>query len=168
MAAVVAACALLEVFARLGNPIRRTATRDSRGRQFPVNVWRLIRAGLGGPTPSYGQQYRPSVWRFETENTGGVLAGFLAEEDEFDRRALWRLGSWGVATVARWCWRCSPTSRRSDAARPGRGRRPGTPGAADSVGRQDSHSEAKRLHRGRNAERRSRPAVFRVTVLEQG
>ena len=37
--------------------------------------------------------------RFETENTGGVLSGFLAEEDEFDRRALWRLGSWAVGSV---------------------------------------------------------------------
>ena len=37
---------------------------------------------------------------FETENTGGVLSGFLAEENEFDHRALWRLGSWGVAAVA--------------------------------------------------------------------
>jgi hypothetical protein len=37
--------------------------------------------------------------RFETENTGGVLSGFLAEEDEFDRRALWRLGSWAVGAV---------------------------------------------------------------------
>ncbi len=36
---------------------------------------------------------------FETENTGGVLSGFLAEEDHFDRRSLWRLGSWGVASV---------------------------------------------------------------------
>lgn len=36
---------------------------------------------------------------FETENTGGLLSGFLAEEDEFDRRALWRLGSWGVGAV---------------------------------------------------------------------
>ena len=36
---------------------------------------------------------------FETENTGGLLTGFLAEEDEFDRRSLWRLGSWGVASV---------------------------------------------------------------------
>ncbi len=32
---------------------------------------------------------------FETENS----VGFLAEEDELDRRALWRLGSWGVASV---------------------------------------------------------------------
>ncbi len=36
---------------------------------------------------------------FKTENTGGVMSGFLAEEDELDRRALWRLGSWAVASV---------------------------------------------------------------------
>src|SRR5712671_6089025 len=37
--------------------------------------------------------------RFEDENTGGVLTGFLAEEDELDRSALWRLGSWGAGAV---------------------------------------------------------------------
>jgi hypothetical protein len=37
---------------------------------------------------------------FETENTGGLLSGFLAEEEDLDRRSLWRLGSWGVGTVA--------------------------------------------------------------------
>jgi hypothetical protein len=36
---------------------------------------------------------------FGSENTGGVLSKFLAEEDEFDRRALWRLGSWAVGSV---------------------------------------------------------------------
>ena len=36
---------------------------------------------------------------FETDNSGGLLTGFLAEEDEFDRRTLWRLGSWGVGAV---------------------------------------------------------------------
>jgi hypothetical protein len=36
---------------------------------------------------------------FDAENTGGLLSGFLAEEDEFDRRSLLRLGSWGVAAV---------------------------------------------------------------------
>ena len=35
----------------------------------------------------------------DAEDTGGLLSGFLAEEDEFDRRALWRLGSWGVGAV---------------------------------------------------------------------
>jgi len=37
---------------------------------------------------------------FETENTGGVLSGLLAEENEFDRSTLWRIGSWGAAAVA--------------------------------------------------------------------
>src|SRR2546430_14006422 len=37
---------------------------------------------------------------FETENTGGVLSGLLAEENEFDRSTLWRIGSWGVGAVA--------------------------------------------------------------------
>src|SRR5258706_642020 len=36
---------------------------------------------------------------FETENTGGLLTGLLAEEEELDRSALWRLGSWGAASV---------------------------------------------------------------------
>src|ERR1700682_1909616 len=36
---------------------------------------------------------------FDTENTGGFLSGLLADEDHIDRRALWRLGWWGVATV---------------------------------------------------------------------
>jgi hypothetical protein len=36
---------------------------------------------------------------FGAEDTGGLLSGLLAEEDQFDRRSLWRLGSWGVAAV---------------------------------------------------------------------
>lgn len=32
-------------------------------------------------------------------DTGGVLTAFLAEEDHLDRRALLRLGTWGVASV---------------------------------------------------------------------
>jgi hypothetical protein len=37
---------------------------------------------------------------FETENTGGILSGLLAEEEALDRRSLWQLGTWGVASVA--------------------------------------------------------------------
>jgi hypothetical protein len=37
---------------------------------------------------------------FDTDNTGGLLSGLLAEEDDLDRRALWRIGSWGVGAVA--------------------------------------------------------------------
>ena len=36
----------------------------------------------------------------ETDDTGGVLSGLLAEEEDLDRRALWRLGSWGAGAVA--------------------------------------------------------------------
>jgi hypothetical protein len=37
---------------------------------------------------------------FEKDRTGGVLSGLFAEENEFDRRSLWRIGSWGVGAVA--------------------------------------------------------------------
>jgi hypothetical protein len=37
---------------------------------------------------------------FEAENTSGLLGGFLAEEEDLDRRSLWRLGSWGAGAVA--------------------------------------------------------------------
>jgi hypothetical protein len=35
---------------------------------------------------------------FQAEESGG-LSGLLAEEDEFDRRTLWRLGTWAAASV---------------------------------------------------------------------
>ena len=34
------------------------------------------------------------------EPTGGWLTGLVADENAFDRRMLWRLGSWGTAAVA--------------------------------------------------------------------
>ncbi|HEY3893465.1 MAG TPA: hypothetical protein VGM00_16015 [Bradyrhizobium sp.] len=37
---------------------------------------------------------------FETENSGGALAGLFADEDEFDRRSLLRLASWGAVAVS--------------------------------------------------------------------
>lgn len=36
---------------------------------------------------------------FATENTGGMLTGFLADEEHLDRRAMLRLGTWGAASV---------------------------------------------------------------------
>ncbi|HEY0912960.1 MAG TPA: hypothetical protein VGD75_22275, partial [Bradyrhizobium sp.] len=36
---------------------------------------------------------------YETENTGGLLSGLLADEEHLDRRAMFRLGSWGAASV---------------------------------------------------------------------
>jgi len=37
---------------------------------------------------------------FEADDTGGVLSNLLADEDELDRRSLWRIGSWGVGATA--------------------------------------------------------------------
>ena len=36
---------------------------------------------------------------FEADDAGGALGNLLADEDEFDRRALWRLASWGVGAT---------------------------------------------------------------------
>ena len=36
---------------------------------------------------------------FEADDAGGVLGNLLADEDELDRRALWRLASWGVGAT---------------------------------------------------------------------
>ncbi|MGJ4947321.1 hypothetical protein [Bradyrhizobium sp. HKCCYLS20291] len=33
------------------------------------------------------------------EKTGGTLSGLFADENEFDRRAMWRLGWWGAGAV---------------------------------------------------------------------
>ncbi|MBS0530729.1 MAG: hypothetical protein JSS22_15275 [Proteobacteria bacterium] len=33
------------------------------------------------------------------DESRGWLSGFLADEDEFDRHTLWRLGSWGIGSV---------------------------------------------------------------------
>lgn len=108
--------------------------------------------------------------RFETENTGGLLSGFLAEEDEFDRRALWRLGSWAVGTVAAitiafLANQSSIGSRRDQIA------------AAD-LSRQaqqiqtvakESQSEARRLASAIDTLNGDRDRLYsRVNVLEQG
>ncbi len=37
---------------------------------------------------------------FEADDSGGVLSNLLADEDALDRRALWRLASWGVGATA--------------------------------------------------------------------
>ena len=107
---------------------------------------------------------------FEAENTGGVLSGFLAEEDEFDRRKLWRLASWGVGTVgavvlAILANQSAVGWRRDQVA------------AADltrhaqqiqTVAR-DSHSEAKRLASAIETLNTDRDRLFsRLTSLEQG
>ena len=42
----------------------------------------------------------PLAGALDADTTGGLLSGLLAEENEFDRRTLWRTGSWGLAAFA--------------------------------------------------------------------
>jgi TolA-binding protein len=107
---------------------------------------------------------------FDTDNSGGWLAGFLAEEDDLDRRSLWRLGSWGVGSVAavvvavmasQW----SIGARRDQIA------------SADLVRQsqqiqsvaKESQNEARRLASAIDTLNGDRDRLYsRVTVLEQG
>ena len=107
---------------------------------------------------------------FESENTGGLLSGLLADEDVFDRRSLLRLGSWGAASVgaviiALYANQSSIGQRREQLA------------AADltrqaqqiqSVAKQ-SQSEASRLASAIETLNDDRDRLYsRVTTLEQG
>jgi hypothetical protein len=81
-------------------PIRRPEkVRIQVAGAFPVNVSPVIRQGL---EEGRGRLAKKSdhLADFEADDTGGVLSNLLAEEDELDRRALWRIGSWGVGATA--------------------------------------------------------------------
>ena len=103
-----------------------------------------------------------------TENTGGLLSGFLAEEDEFDRRTLWRLGSWAAASVgaviiAMLANQSSIGMRREQTASTDQARQ-----QIQSVAK-ESQSEARRLASAIETLNGDRDRLFaRVTVLEQG
>jgi hypothetical protein len=56
-------------------------------------------AGLKGGQGRLAKKSDHLADGFEPDDTGGVLSGLLAEEDELDRRALWRIGSWGVGAT---------------------------------------------------------------------
>jgi hypothetical protein len=107
---------------------------------------------------------------FETENTGGFLSGLLAEEENFDRSTLLRLGAWGAVSVgavivAIMSNQSSLGMRRDQAA------------AAD-IARQsqqiqsvakEGQNEARRLASAIETLNGDRDRLYsRVTVLEQG
>jgi hypothetical protein len=104
---------------------------------------------------------------FETENTGGFLSGLLADEDHIDRRALWRLGSWGVATVgaviiALLANQSSIGLRREQMASADQSQQ------IQSVAK-ESQNEARRLASAIETLNSDRDRLYtRVTVLEQG
>lgn len=106
---------------------------------------------------------------FDTENTGGFLSGLLADEDHFDRRALWRLGSWGVATVgavivAVLAGQSSIGLRREQMASGDLARQQQIQSVA-----KESQNEARRLASAIETLNSDRDRLYaRVTVLEQG
>jgi len=105
-----------------------------------------------------------------TENTGGVLSGLLAEENEFDRRALWRLGSWaagavGAVTVAVLANQSSLGLHRNQLAAADLSRQAQQ---LQSLTR-ESQNETRRLASAVETLNGDRDRLYsRVTVLEQG
>lgn len=54
---------------------------------------------LQGLPPDVAKKSDPSAGALDADDTEGLLAGLFAEENAFDRRMLWRIGSWGVVAV---------------------------------------------------------------------
>jgi hypothetical protein len=107
---------------------------------------------------------------FDADNSGGWLSGFLAEEDDLDRRSLWRLGSWGIGSVAAvvvavMASQSSIGARRDQIASADLARQSQQ---IQSVAK-DSLSEARRLASAIDTLNSDRDRLYsRVTVLEQG
>jgi hypothetical protein len=107
---------------------------------------------------------------FEADDTGGVLSNLLADEDELDRRALWRIGSWGVGATAAVVLAVMANQSFLGAKR--------EQVAAADLTRQaqqiqqvarESHSEARRLAAAIETLNSDRDRLYaRVTGLEQG
>ncbi len=112
----------------------------------------------------------PLADAFGTKETGGLFSGLLAEESTFDRRMMWRLGSWGAAAVgavviavmanqAQLGWRRDQAAS-ADLAR-----------QADRLQMltKESQNEARRLAAAIETLNSDRDRLYsRVTVLEQG
>jgi len=105
-----------------------------------------------------------------TQDAGGLLTGFLAEENELDRHALWRLGSWGAAAVgavvvAALANQSSLGQRREQVAAADLSRQ----ATQLQMATRESQSEARRLASAVETLNTDRDRLYsRVTVLEQG
>ncbi|HEV2159555.1 hypothetical protein [Bradyrhizobium sp.] len=112
----------------------------------------------------------PLADAFGDKETGGLFSGFLAEESAFDRRMMWRLGTWGVTAIgavvlavmsnqAQLGWRRDQVAS-ADLAR-----------QADRLQllTKDSQNEARRLASAIETLNTDRDRLYsRVTMLEQG
>jgi len=112
----------------------------------------------------------PLADAFGAKETGGLFSGLLAEESTFDRRMMWRLGTWGVTAVgavviavmanqAQLGWRRDQVAA-ADLTR-----------QADRLQQltRESQNEARRLAAAIETLNTDRDRLYsRVTVLEQG
>lgn len=102
--------------------------------------------------------------------TSGFMSGFLAEENQFDRSALWRLGSWGLVavgavTVAVMSNQSSIALRRDEVAAADLARQAQQ---LQSVTK-ESQNETRRLASAVETLNGDRDRLYtRITVLEQG
>ncbi|UPK23949.1 hypothetical protein [Bradyrhizobium sp. 195] len=112
----------------------------------------------------------PLADAFGTKETGGLFSGLVAEESAFDRRMMWRLGSWGVAAVG-------AVTIAVIASQAGLGWRRDQVASADLARQADrlqmltkeSQNEARRLAAAIETLNGDRDRLYsRVTVLEQG
>ncbi len=107
---------------------------------------------------------------FEADDTGGVLGKLLADEDALDRRALWRIGSWGVGAtgavvLAVMANQSSLGIKRDQVAAADLSRQAQQ---IQQVAR-ETHSEARRLAAAIDTLNGDRDRLYlRVTGLEQG
>jgi hypothetical protein len=107
---------------------------------------------------------------FEAENTGGVLSGLLADEEHLDRRAMFRLATWGVVAVgavvvAVFANQSGMKSRRDDVAALDLTRQSQQ---IQSVAK-ESQNETRRLASAIDTLNSDRDRVYsRLTSLEQG
>ncbi|AWM01352.1 hypothetical protein [Bradyrhizobium amphicarpaeae] len=112
----------------------------------------------------------PLADAFGTKETGGLFSGLVAEERAFDRRMMWRLGSWGAAAVgavviavmanqAQLGWRRDQVAS-ADLARQAE---------RLQVLTKESQNEARRLAAAIDTLNTDRDRLYsRVTVVEQG
>jgi hypothetical protein len=105
----------------------------------------------------------------DAERTG-LLTGLFAEENEFDRRALWRIGTWGFAAVGALVLAVSSNQwsmgqKRDQIASADLSRQ----AQQIQVLTKESQNEARRLANAVDTLNSDRDRLFsRITVLEQG
>src|SRR5882757_563112 len=113
----------------------------------------MIRGALGGRERRMAKDRDDLAGSFAAENTGGLLTGFLAEEDALDRRGLWRLGS-SIAVHREQLAAAADLTRQSQ--------------QIQSIAK-EGQNETRRLAAAIDTLNGDRDRLYsRVTVLEQG